>query len=120
MEYPPDQTTVVLTTAVIRAANTLGLNQSEVARMLGLSQPTGNRLMNGEFHLRQLRTEWQLALIFVRVYRGLEGVLGDVDAARNWLSQYHHTFNSRPRDLLQRVEGLVRVVTYIEAYRELQ
>lgn len=120
MEYPPDQTTVVLTAAVIRAANTLGLNQSEVARMLGLSQPTGNRLMNGDFHLRKLRTEWQLALIFVRVYRGLEGVLGDVDAARNWLSQYHQTFNSRPRDLLQRVEGLVRVVTYIEAYRELQ
>jgi transcriptional regulator with XRE-family HTH domain len=66
--------TAVLNKAVTRAAGLLGLTQRQVAEILGLSGPTASRLFTGKYRLSPTRAkEWELAILFVRLFRSLDG-----------------------------------------------
>lgn len=109
----------VLTKAVARAAERLGISRALLARILGVSPPTISRLYNGQYKLDERRKEWEFALLFVRVFRSLDSIVGDEHTARQWLNSDNRGLNGRPVDLIRQTEGLVRVVHYLDASRGL-
>ena len=109
----------VLTKAVARAAERLDISRALLARILGVSPPTITRLYNGQYTLDERRKEWEFALLFVRVFRSLDAIVGDEKSARQWLTSENRALNGRPRDLIRQTEGLVRVVHYLDASRAL-
>ena len=109
----------VLSKAVTRAAARLDLSKSLLAKVLGVSPPTVTRLYSGHYLLDPNRKEWDFALLFVRVFRSLDSIVGDEASARTWLRSEHRGLGERPFELIQEVEGLVRVVQYLDANRGL-
>lgn len=109
----------VLTKAVARAAERLGITKALLAKILGLSPPTVTRLYSGAYKLDERRKEWEFALLFVRVFRSLDSIVGDEQTARRWLNSDNRALNGKPIDLIRRTDGLVRVVQYLDASRAL-
>lgn len=109
----------VLTKAVARAAERLEISRALLARVLGVSPPTITRLYGGDYKLDERRKEWEFALLFVRVFRSLDSLVGDEQTARKWLQSENRGLGGRPVDLIAHTEGLVRVVHYLDASRGL-
>ena len=109
----------VLTKAVARAAERLGITKALLAKIIGLSPPTVTRLYSGAYKLDERRKEWEFALLFVRVFRSLDSIVGDEQTARRWLNSDNRALNGKPIDLIRRTDGLVRVVQYLDASRAL-
>jgi transcriptional regulator with XRE-family HTH domain len=108
----------VLSKAVVRAAQLLELTQKELAGILGVSEATASRLCAGRYRLEPQRAkEWELARLFVRLFRSLDALWGHDDVARTWLASPNLALGTHPRALLTSVEGLVRVVAYLDAAR---
>ena len=108
----------VLTKAVMRAGALLGLTHKEVAGTLGISEASVSRMHAGAYVLSPTRAkEWELATLFVRLFRSLDALWGHGEEARAWLASPNLALATRPRDLLASVEGLVRVVSYLDAAR---
>ena len=108
---------VVLSKAVARAAERLDVSRGLLARVLGVSPATVTRLYKGNYLLERERKEWEFALLFVRVFRSLDSILGDESTARKWLNSENRGLNGRPIELIRSTEGLVRVVQYLDASR---
>jgi hypothetical protein len=109
----------VLSKAVTRAADRLDISRTLLAKVIGVSPPTISRLYSGDYQLNQNRKEWEFGLLFIRVFRSLDSVVGDESTARKWLSSNNLGLNGRPIDLISHTEGLVRVVNYLDASRGL-
>ena len=107
----------VLTKAFLRAGERLEVPRAVLARVVGRSQPTLSRMHAGGYELEEGTKEWELALLFVRLYRSLDSIVGTDEAARAWLTGGHAALGGVPLDLVQTTEGLVRVVHYLDAHR---
>lgn len=112
-----DQAAAVLTKAVARAAERLGLSKSLLGRVLGLSPATVTRIYTGDYVLDTGRKEWEFGMLLVRLFRSLDAIVADEAGARAWLSSNNTGLNGRPIDLVTQTEGLVRVVHYLDASR---
>ncbi|MGE4527211.1 MAG: antitoxin Xre/MbcA/ParS toxin-binding domain-containing protein [Rhodospirillaceae bacterium] len=107
-----------LSKAVIRAADLLGFNQAALADILCLSPSSVSRLAGGSYILSPGRKgEWELALLFARLFRSLDAILGHTRQARLWLENRNTALNGIPAELVRKPEGLVRVLNYLDAYR---
>ena len=107
-----------LTKAVVRAADTLGLSQAVLAEILGVSPATASRLKAGGYSLQPTRKrEWEFALLFVRLFRSLDAIVGNDRDARTWLNGENRALGGRPIDLMRSAEGLVSVLHYLDASR---
>jgi len=109
----------VLSNAVARAAERLDVSKALLAKVLGVSAPTVTRLYNGSYLLDPKRKEWDFALLFVRVFRSLDSIVGDEATARKWLLSDNLGLQAKPVELIRHTEGLVRVVQYLDASRAL-
>jgi uncharacterized protein (DUF2384 family) len=113
----PDESRV-LSKAVVRAAGFLGLTQRQMAQVLGVSEPTASRLAAGTYVLSRARAkEWELALLFVRLFRSLDAIWGREESARKWLRSPNTALRSPPIALIGSIQGLVRVVGYLDSAR---
>jgi transcriptional regulator with XRE-family HTH domain len=107
-----------LTKAVVRAAGILGLSQAVLADVLGVSAATASRLVGGRYALAPTRRrEWEFALLFVRLYRSLDAIVGNDRDAQAWLRGENLALGARPLDLIRGAEGLLRVLQYLDARR---
>ena len=62
--------------------------------------------------------EGELALLFLRLYRSLDALVGgDDEKARHWLRADNHHLAAVPAERIRSVEGLVDVVQYLDAMR---
>ena len=109
----------VLSKAVARAAERMGISKALLAKVLGVSPATVTRLFAGNYLLDPSRKEWEFGLLFVRAFRSLDSIVGADETARQWLSSDNRSLNGRPIDLIGQTEGLVRVVQYLDAARGL-
>ena len=100
-------------------AERLGVSKSLLAKVLGVSPPTITRLYSGGYLLDPSRKEWDFALLFVRVFRSLDSIVGDESTARKWLGSDNLGLGAKPIELIRHTEGLVRVVQYLDASRGL-
>src|SRR4051812_25466546 len=75
----------VIAKAVLAAAQRLGLRDRHLATIIGSSEASVSRLRTGR-GLEPTSKEGELALLLVRLYRGLDALVGGDDtAARAWL-----------------------------------
>jgi uncharacterized protein (DUF2384 family) len=109
---------LTLTKAVRNVAQLLEIRQSALAHILGVSNATVSRLFAGAYVLSQDRgKEWEMAVLLVRLFRSLDAMLGHEEHARAWLNGENTALGARPAALLENVEGLVRVLHYVDAHR---
>ena len=112
------EASATLTKAVVGTATLLQINQATLGRILGISTATSSRLHAGSYLLSPTRSkEWELALLFVRLFRSLDAVLGHGDSAQQWLNGHNIALNGVPAQLIESAEGLVRVLHYLDAHR---
>jgi hypothetical protein len=108
----------VLTKAVARAADLLGLSGRELAAVLGVSPSSLSRVSRGGRAIDPETKEGELALLFLRVFRSLDALLGgDAEKCRGWLRAYNRHLAGVPADLFQTAQGLVHVTDYLDALR---
>ncbi len=107
----------VLTKAVLRAGRRLDLQQKSLALILGVSAASLSRLSQGR-SIRPETKEGELAVLFVRLFRSLDALFGgDEEASRKWFHARNEHLGGVPAELVQTVQGLVRVVEYLDAMR---
>ena len=103
--------------AVLAAASRLGLTNRVLAQVVGSSEASISRLSSGR-GLNPDTKEGELALIFVRLYRSLDALMGGDDAkSRAWLHATNDDIGGVPAERVRTVEGLVDVVQYLDATR---
>ncbi len=108
----------VLAKAVVRAAGALGLSQGEVATILGSSAASVSRTFSGARPFPPASAEGRHALLFVRVFRSLDALVGgDAEKARLWLRAPNRHLGAAPMRLLASTPGLVHVAEYLDAMR---
>ncbi len=113
-----EATAAVLSKAAVRAADQLGLRQTQMARVLGLSAATTSRLTAGDWLLPQNSKSWELAAAFVRLYRSLSAITGgETQAMRDWLHSDNVALGGEPAQRILSAEGLIHVLQYLDTAR---
>ena len=111
------RTSAVLTKAVVRASRSLGLSQKTIAATLGVSEASVSRLTRGRT-IDPAGKEGELAILFVRLYRSLDSLLGGDDAgARSWMHAHNLHLGAVPAEMIRTVTGLTHVIEYLDAMR---
>jgi uncharacterized protein (DUF2384 family) len=109
---------VVVTKAVLRAAERLKVPQSTLARVLGISEASVSRMATGMVLLSPREKSFELAVLFVRLFRALDAMVGgDETVARAWMRNPNMALGEAPIKRIQSVTGLVDVVAYLDARR---
>ena len=110
---------LVLSKAVVNTATYLDLPKSKLAHILGVSPATVTRLYANTYQLSPAKKEWDFAVLLVRLFRSLDSIVGGAaNDAKKWLASENKAFaGKKPADLIESTEGLVRVVTYLDACR---
>lgn len=115
---PASEAGPVLTKAALRAAERLGLSGRQLAGIVGVSEATVSRWKRGDRPLEPGSKPFELAALLVRVFRSLDAITGGDEAvARRWLVAPNMALAARPLDLMAQVQGLVDVLTYLDARR---
>jgi uncharacterized protein (DUF2384 family) len=113
----PDRAAVV-TKAALRAAVRLDVRASALAAVLGLSEATLSRMKKGAFVLEVGSKPYELAVLFARLFRSLDAIVGgDEQVARAWLVNPNTALAGRPIEKIRTVAGLTDVIAYLDARR---
>jgi hypothetical protein len=108
----------VVTKAAVRAADKLGLTSKVLARIIGLSEASVSRMRRGDYLLGENDKPFELAVLFIRLYRSLDAIVGGDDAvAGTWLNNRNTALDAEPIALIQTVPGLMNVIQYLDARR---
>src|SRR5579862_7726336 len=114
---PTPEAGPVLAKAALNAAERLGLRNRHLALIIGSSEASVSRLQHGR-GLDPESKEGELALLFLRLFRSLDALVGGDDAkAREWLHTDNEHVAGVPAERIRTVEGLVDVVQYLDAMR---
>jgi len=113
----PDESRVV-TKATLRAAERLGIKNNALARIIGLSEPTISRMSKGAYLLPPDSKAFELAVLFVRFYRSLDGIIGGDDSvSADWLKNENTVLDGTPLEIIQSVSGLANAIEYLDSRR---
>lgn len=108
----------VVTKATIRAAERLGVKNKVLARIIGVSEATISRMKQGDYPLEPTQKPFELAVLFVRLFRSLDTMTGgDEKVASSWLVNENTALSGKPIDLVQTISGLGNVIQYLDARR---
>jgi len=114
--HPVPSDSAIVIKALVRAADRLEVRNKFVSRIVGVSEASISRMRKGDFVLEGKPLE--LAILFVRLYRSLDAVVGGDDAvARAWLRNKNSALKDTPLQLMQTVPGLIDVIQYLDARR---
>lgn len=114
----PAARAAVISKAVARAADRLGLTNAALARTIGVSAATASRLRSGSYALEPDTKPYELALLLIRLFRSLDAVVGGEEASlRSWMVTTNRALRGEPRSLVQTATGLVAAVDYVDAAR---
>jgi len=115
---PDNEKTAIISKAVCRAADFWGINNQQLCGILGLSNSSVSRLRRNQFFISKNSKEWELAVLFLRVYRGLDAYMGGhLDNEKSWLNASNAALSGTPIKLMQTVEGLANLVQYVDCIR---
>jgi len=116
---PQTDRAAVLAKALTRATERVGMaSQKDLATVLGISAPSVSRLLRGARSLDPDSNEGQRAVLFLRVWRSLDALVGgDEVAAREWFQAHNHHLGDSPAQRVRTITGLVHVADYLDAMR---
>jgi hypothetical protein len=110
----------VVTKAALRAADRLDISNKALAAIVGLSEASVSRMSSGGYTLTPGGKPFELAVLFVRLYRSLDALVhGDDAVARAWVVNPNAALGGVPLELIQTLPGLVHTVGYLDARRAL-
>ncbi|OMH29057.1 MbcA/ParS/Xre antitoxin family protein [Motiliproteus sp. MSK22-1] len=116
LEHHPDPKEV-LAKALFNASRQLGLNQAEVGAIIGLHRSGVTRLKKA-MSLDPASKHGEIALYLIRSARALYALSGgDQDWIRHFMRSPNRLTGGIPAEQLQTVEGLIRVMHYLDAVR---
>jgi transcriptional regulator with XRE-family HTH domain len=112
----PDPVSVA-SKALLRAGELLGLSAKDIAGVVGLSEASVSRLKHGDAP-RLAGKSYELALLFIRIYRSLDAIMGGDDAAsRQWMRADNTALGGAPLSRIKTIDGLTHVLAYLDARR---
>lgn len=112
------QEDIILTKALKNAADYWQITNKQLGEIIGLSEATVSRLKNGQYYLDHQSKQWQLAIVFLRIFRGLDSYMGgNAENERLWLKSENIALGGIPLELMRHIEGLANVVQYIDYMR---
>ncbi len=115
---PKRSEAAVVTKATLRAAEQLAMTNRVLANVIGVSEATVSRMRNGSYTLQRGQKAFELAVLFTRLYRSLDAIVGgDQTVAGAWLRNRNSALADAPLALIQTVPGLMNVVHYLDARR---
>jgi hypothetical protein len=104
--------------ALFRAADKLQVSSKALSGIIGVSEATISRMKRGDYVPEPDQKAFQLAVLFVRLYRSLDALTGgDDEVSASWLSNPNNALDGVPTELLQSVSGLMNVIGYLDARR---
>lgn len=110
----------VITKATLRAADLLDITARTLALVIGVSEATVSRMRRQEFLLERGTKPFELAVLFVRLFRSLDAIVGgDETVARAWLRNPNTTLDGTPLEKILTISGLVDVIAYLDSRRAL-
>ncbi|PWK69884.1 MbcA/ParS/Xre antitoxin family protein [Aminobacter sp. AP02] len=110
----------VITKATLRAADLLGITAKVLSSIIGVSEATVSRMRKREFALDSGTKPFELAVLFVRLFRSLDAIVGgDEPIARAWLRNENTALGAVPLEKIVTIAGLVDVIAYLDARRAL-
>ena len=113
----PDREAVVAK-ATLRAAEKLGVSGRDLASIIGVSEATLSRLKQGPGAVRLAGKPYELALLFVRLYRSLDAIVGGDDGvSRAWMRNRNEALGGVPLERIRTIDGLTHVLGYLDARR---
>ncbi len=108
----------VVTKATLRAADILKIKDKHLARIIGVSAATVSRMRKGDYPLARGQKPFELAVLFVRLYRSLDAIVGgDDEVARRWIAGHNSALDETPIEMIQTVAGLTNVIQYLDSRR---
>lgn len=115
-EQRPDQA-AVLCKALFNVAGQLTLKQEELGKVVGINRTSISKLKQKGV-LDPKSKQGELALLLIRAARALYALSGGDQA---WIKHFMRSNNKLtggvPAEQIQSVQGLMRVVTYLDAIR---
>jgi DNA-binding XRE family transcriptional regulator len=106
----------VLAKALLSTREQLGLTQQELADIVGVHRTAINRWADSG--LRPQSKTGELALLLIRAYRALFALFGgNLQDMQHFLRTENRHLAGVPLVLMGQVQGLVRVVEYLDAIR---
>jgi DNA-binding XRE family transcriptional regulator len=110
----------IVAKATLRAAEQLCISQSILAKIIGISESSLSRMASNAYDLDKRSKSYELALVFIRLFRSLDAIMGgDRAVCCEWIVNNNTALNARPVDLIQSITGLMNVVSYLDAKRAL-
>ncbi|WP_263141096.1 antitoxin Xre/MbcA/ParS toxin-binding domain-containing protein [Pseudomonas sp. RIT-PI-AD] len=114
---PQPEADEVLAKALLNTREHLGLTQQELAAIVGVHRTALTRWAESG-GLRPQSKTGELALLLIRAYRSLFALFGgSPEDIRHFLRTENRHLDGVPLDLMRQVQGLVRVVEYLDAIR---
>lgn len=116
----PARQAAVLTEAVVRAADQLGISARALSAVLGVSEATVSRMRRKDFVLERGTKPFELGVLFVRLFRSLDAIVGgDEIVARAWIKNPNVALDARPLEKIITIAGLIDVIAYLDSRRAL-
>lgn len=107
----------VLAKAVLRASAQLGLNQSELASVLGVHRTAISRLKQKQ-SLDPASKQGEIALLVIRIARALFALTGgDADWIKHFMRTHNKVTGAVPAKQIESIQGLMTVVQFVDAIR---
>lgn len=108
----------IVTSALCKAIQKLQFTQTELADILGVSKSTASRIMNGTYNLKENQKDYEIAVIFLRIFRSLDAITGGDDRVNvDWMRNENIALSGVPAAMVRNLTGLMNVVTYLDAQR---
>ncbi len=106
----------VLAKALLNTREQLALTQQELADIVGVHRTAISRWADSGLRVQSKTGE--LALLLIRAYRALFALFGgNLADMQHFLRTDNHHLQGVPLLLMMQVQGLVRVVEYLDAIR---
>lgn len=114
----PVESGAVVTKAVLKASDLLDVSNKVLSRILGLSEASVSRMRRGAYTLSPSDKSFELAVLFVRLFRSLDSIVGgDTQTMRAWVRNDNVPLGGTPLARVQTIAGLVDVIAYLDARR---
>ena len=102
---------------ILNVSKELGLSQSQLGEILGISQPSVSSLLKGELPIAKDSKTFELCVLLVQFYVSLDSLISESETQQKWLNTLNAELGDKPINLLKKLEGFINVKNYLDNYR---